>query len=197
MVDQTDFPAADGRGTSGIASADATANAAKPTAQQVFQEHATYAWRALRYCGVAQADLQDACQEVFLVVHRRLPDFENRSSIRTWVYGICLRVAAQYRRRAHRRHEELMPEPPEMAVLPTQSVEIEGQQAKQMLEGVLGALDPPKREVFVLYEIEQLPMEEVAAAVGCPLRTAYSRLEAARKQIIKAWQRAQIRSQHS
>ena len=186
MVDHTDLPAAVG-----------AASAAPPTAQQVFQEHATYAWRALRYCGVAPPDLQDACQEVFLVVHRRLPEFEHRSSMRTWVYGICLRVAAQYRRRAHRRREELMPEPPEMAVLPTQPAEIEGQQVRAQLEHVLDSLDPPKREVFVLYEIEQIPMEEVAAVVGCPLRTAYSRLEAARKQIVKAWQRAQIRSNHT
>ncbi len=179
-----------------IASVSGPASAPRPSAQQVFQEHATYAWRALRYCGVAPADLQDACQEVFLVVHRRLAEFEQRSSMRTWVYGICLRVAAQYRRRAHRRHEELMPEPPETAVLPTQPAEIEEQQARALLETVLASLDPPKREVFVLYEIEQLPMEEVAAVIGCPLRTAYSRLEAARKLILKAWQRAQIRSQH-
>jgi RNA polymerase sigma-70 factor (ECF subfamily) len=172
------------------------ASASRPTAQQVFREHATYAWRALRYCGVAPADLQDACQEVFLVVHRRLPEFEQRSSMRTWVYGICLRVAAQFRRRAHRRHEELMPEPPEMAVLPAQPAEIEGRQTRALLENMLATLDAPKREVFVLFEIEHLPMEEVAVVVGCPLRTAYSRLEAARKQILKAWQRAQIRSQH-
>ena len=188
MVDPTDLPGADAPGSH--------FRSARPTAQQVFEAHATYAWRALRYCGVAQADLQDACQEVFLVVHRRLPEFENRSSMRTWVYGICLRVAAQYRRRAHRRHEELMPEPPETAVLPTQSTDIEGRQAQALLQNVLDALDSAKREVFVLYEIEQLPMEEVALVVGCPLRTAYSRLEAARKQIVKAWQRAQIRSNH-
>jgi RNA polymerase sigma-70 factor (ECF subfamily) len=184
MVDQADFQVTVG------------ANTSKPTAQQVFQEHATYAWRALRYCGVASSDLQDACQEVFLVVHRRLPEFESRSSVRTWVYGICLRVAAQYRRRAHRRREELMSEPPEMAVLPTQSAQIEIQQTRALLQEVLEGLDSVKRDVFVLYEIEQLPMEEVAAVVGCPLRTAYSRLEAARKHILKAWQRAQIRSNH-
>jgi RNA polymerase sigma-70 factor (ECF subfamily) len=184
MVDQTDFQVT--LGTTAI----------KPTAQEIFEQYATYAWRALRYCGVAPSDLQDACQEVFLVVHRRLPEFESRSSLRTWIYGICLRVAAQYRRRAHRRHEELMSEPPETAVLPTQSTEIEGQQARALLEAVLGTLDSSKREVFVLYEIEQLSMEEVAQVVGCPLRTAYSRLEAARKQILKAWQRAQIRSNH-
>jgi RNA polymerase sigma-70 factor (ECF subfamily) len=180
-----------------LVGASGPASSSRPTAQQVFRDHATYAWRALRYCGVAPADLQDACQEVFLVVHRRLPEFEQRSSMRTWVYGICLRVAAQFRRRAHRRHEELMPEPPETAVLPAQPAAIEGQQTRAMLESVLATLDPPKREVFVLYEIEHLPMEEVAVVVGCPLRTAYSRLEAARKQILKAWQRAQIRSQHS
>src|SRR6185503_19366824 len=70
-----------------LASAAGPESAPRPTAQQVFQEHATYAWRALRYCGVAPADLQVACQEVLLVVHRRLPEFEQRSSMRTWVYG--------------------------------------------------------------------------------------------------------------
>src|SRR5262245_16770067 len=81
--------------------------ASKPTAQQVFVDHAKYVWRTLRYCGVAPVDLEDVCQEVFLIVHRKLPEFEGRSSLRTWIYGICLRVARQESRRAHRRRERL------------------------------------------------------------------------------------------
>ena len=68
------------------------------TFQEMFTDHARFVWRVLRYLGVGESDLDDVCQEVFLVVHRRLADFEGRSSTRTWVYGIALRVAADYRK---------------------------------------------------------------------------------------------------
>src|SRR5262245_7483674 len=67
--------------------------------RQIFDEHARYVWRTLRHLGVADADLEDVCQEVFVTVHRKLPEFEGRSKLRTWLYGICLRVASDYRRR--------------------------------------------------------------------------------------------------
>src|SRR5262245_49705869 len=69
------------------------------TVRQIFDEHARYVWRTLRHLGVADADLEDVCQEVFVTVHRKLPEFEGRSKLRTWLYGICLRVASDYRRR--------------------------------------------------------------------------------------------------
>src|SRR4051812_1143348 len=75
------------------------------TVAEVFREHAPFVWRALRRLGVREADVEDACQEVFVVVHRRLADFEGRSSVRTWVYGICVRVASDWRKRAHVRRE--------------------------------------------------------------------------------------------
>jgi RNA polymerase sigma-70 factor (ECF subfamily) len=62
---------------------------------------APFVWRALRHLGVRRADLPDVCQEVFIVVHRRLPDFDTtKSSLSTWIYGICMRTASQYRRRS-------------------------------------------------------------------------------------------------
>ena len=73
--------------------------------RQIFDEHARYVWRTLRHLGVADADLEDVCQEVFVTVHRKLPEFEGRSKLRTWLYGICLRVASDYRRRAYVRRE--------------------------------------------------------------------------------------------
>lgn len=167
---------------------------AAPSAPQVFQEYAAYIWRTLRYCGVHSSDIQDVCQEAFLVIHRRLPEFENRSSLRTWIYGICLRVAAQYRRRAHRRHEDVMGEVPEVAVSPPQVEELEHKQARVHLQRVLDGLAAERRDVFVLYEIQQLPMTEIAEILGCPLRTAYSRLESARKDVLSAWERTPARS---
>src|SRR4051794_34808398 len=78
-----------------------------PEFREVFDTCAPYAWRTLRRLGVGEADVHDVCQEVFVVVHRRLGDFDGTSSLRTWVYGICLRTASQYRRRARHRREEL------------------------------------------------------------------------------------------
>ncbi len=159
----------------------------------MFASTAPYAWRALRGLGVRDADVDDACQEVFLVVHRRLASFDPRSSSRTWVYGICLRVASDYRRRPHRARERSLDEAPEIAAAPVQEEELERRRALAWLDGVLDALDDAKRATFVLFEIEQVPMKEIAAAMGCPLPTAYARLQAARQHVDAAARRKAAR----
>src|SRR6188472_4434348 len=78
---------------------------APPTAdlrefEAAYRAHFAFAWRSLRRLGVPERDLPDATQEVFLVVHKKLPDFDARSRLSTWVYAICLRVASDRRRRA-------------------------------------------------------------------------------------------------
>src|SRR5260221_5531739 len=73
---------------------------------ELFERTAPFVWRMLRRFGVRESDLPDVCQEVFVVVHRRLPDFDRgKASLRTWIYGICLRTASQYRRRAPQLRE--------------------------------------------------------------------------------------------
>jgi RNA polymerase sigma-70 factor (ECF subfamily) len=165
----------------------------RPTVRDIVEEHSAQVWRTLRYLGVASADLHDACQDVFLVIYRKLGEFEHRSSLRTWVYGICVRVASSYRRSARRRHEEVVAEPPELPVLPTQLSEVEDHRTRQRLLAILDKLDSDKREVFVLFEIEDRSMAEIAATVACPLRTVYSRLEAARKEIAREWRQHELR----
>jgi len=152
---------------------------------RVFKELGPFVWRALRRLGVREADVEDACQEVFVVVHRKLAGFEGRSSVRTWVYGIAIRVAADHRRRAYVRRERIT-EPPEQIAEPSQSLELEQAEGRAMLDAALEVLDDDKRAVFVLYEIEELTMAEVASALGCPLQTAYSRLHAARRIVEEA-----------
>jgi RNA polymerase sigma-70 factor (ECF subfamily) len=147
------------------------------------QEHAPYVWRVLRSLGVADADLPDVCQETFIVVHRQLATFEGRSALRTWIYGVALRVASDYRDKAYRRRELPTDELPELVQVAQQQQELERQEAWQLVDELLAGLDESQRRVFVLYEIEQLQMSEVAAIVACPLTTAYSRLHAARKLV--------------
>jgi RNA polymerase sigma-70 factor (ECF subfamily) len=156
----------------------------------VFTESSPFVWRVLGRLGVDRADLGDVCQEVFLVVHRRLADYDGRAPVRSWLYGICVRAAADYRRRAHRHHERLYRHPPEQSAAASQHREVELEQAQARLRQVLDTLDLPKREVFVLYELEELPMSDIARLLGCPLQTAYSRLHAARKVVIEAFRAA-------
>jgi RNA polymerase sigma-70 factor (ECF subfamily) len=138
--------------------------------------------------------VDDVCQEVFITVHRRLPGFEGRSAVRTWVYGICVRAAADYRKRARGRREVGTDAPRELAVEAHQEDAVSIRQARAELHRILDGLDDDKRAVFVLYEIEELAMNEVAAALGCPLQTAYSRLHAARRQVEAAVERLQARA---
>jgi RNA polymerase sigma-70 factor, ECF subfamily len=171
----------------GAAEAPARSKAIPPF-RDVFEAHAPYVWRALRRLGVHDADAKDMCQEVFLVVHRRLAEFDGSSSIKTWVYGITIRVASQYRRRARHRREELAAEVPDAATRPEQETDFRKRELLSRLDATLDRLDEHKRAVFVLYELEELTMNEVARALGCPLQTAYSRLHAARAFVRKAFE---------
>ncbi len=150
---------------------------------EIYREHVRYVWRCLRHLGVRSAELEDVTHDVFLVVGRRLDSFEGRSSLRTWIYGICLRVASDYRDRAVHRREVLGIDLPEEGSPPEQERDVEDERLRSRLGLLLDRLPNEQREVFVLYEIEELEMKEIAEAAGCPLQTAYSRLHAARKAL--------------
>jgi len=150
--------------------------------EAVFRAHVPYVWRVLRRLGVRPADVEDVCQEVFLVVHRRFASFHGGSSMRTWIYGITTRVASEYRRRPYRRHEEPAGEAlQEVPGSADPDAELDRKRALDFLDLALEKLDQDKREVFVLFEVEEMAMVDVAAAVGCPVQTAYARLYAARR----------------
>jgi RNA polymerase sigma-70 factor (ECF subfamily) len=151
--------------------------------EQIFHQHGAYVVRALRYFGVPERELPDVCQEVFVVVHRKLAEFEQRSSIRTWLYRIAQRAASDYRRRAHVRRELVTGEPIDGIQSDERHFDA-ALDARATLIRALGVLDEDKRAVFVLFEIEGLTMKEIAATLRCPLQTAYSRLHAARKLML-------------
>jgi RNA polymerase sigma-70 factor (ECF subfamily) len=146
--------------------------------RRIFDSQAPAVSRTLRYLGVPEADLMDAAQEVFLVVNRRFGEFEGRSTLSTWIRQICLRVAFTYRRRRGRRREDVLADPPESVVDADQQAGLERREQRALLNRLLDSLDDDQRAVVVLYEIELLPMREVAETVGCPLQTAYSRRKA-------------------
>jgi RNA polymerase sigma-70 factor (ECF subfamily) len=163
-----------------------------PSFEEIFDTYGQFVWRILGKLGVFQSDIPDVCQDVFVVVYRRLEDYDGRASLRSWIYGICVRVAADHRRRRAGRREQVEDPLPEPALSSHQEGDLERRRAEAMLSATLAALDEEKRAVFVLFELEEFSMSEVAAAVGCPLQTAYSRLYAARKAVTSAFRRLEL-----
>jgi RNA polymerase sigma-70 factor, ECF subfamily len=160
------------------------AEVAVPSFDEVYATHVAFVWRVLRTFGLSEAQLEDAVQDVFLVVHRRLPEWEGRAAITTWLFAIARRVAASHRRRAGgalgaqgARTEELVEEP---AGDDDTFAAMSRAQAAAMVFSILQQLDEDKRIVFALVELEQLSVPEVARMLDLNLNTAYSRLRLAR-----------------
>jgi RNA polymerase sigma-70 factor, ECF subfamily len=164
--------------------------------QAVYDEHAAFVWRSLRRLGLSGADLDDAYQDAFIVVHRKLESFAGQSP-RAWLFGICLRVAAQHRRRAHRQKEVPQASVPEGLALPTQDEATARSQARALLDVILDELGADQRAVFILYELEGFSMAEVSQSLGCRLQTAYSRLHAARRLVEAGIARRRAREERS
>jgi RNA polymerase sigma-70 factor (ECF subfamily) len=160
-----------------------TAPPERLTFERVYAEGAAFVVRTVRRLGVPKDDVFDAAQQVFLTVHRRLSSFDGSSQLNTWLFGISRRVAADFRDRAHLRREVPTQEMPELSAPPGPPRDIERLEARDTLDRFLEALDEDKRAVFVLYELEEWTMPEVAAAIGCPVQTAYTRYRAGRKLV--------------
>jgi RNA polymerase sigma-70 factor (ECF subfamily) len=163
--------------------------------EAIYREHFAFVWRNVRRLGVHEGLADDAVQDVFLVVHRRLADFEGRSSIRTWLYGILVRVARDYRRSRARQDSKAQAIAVEgTSVSPPTPAELMGRrEAARILDDLLGAVDDEKREIFVLVELEQMSVADVAVALGVNVNTAHARLRAARQQFEAAVARFQAR----
>jgi RNA polymerase sigma-70 factor (ECF subfamily) len=149
-----------------------------PSFDEVYMAHVAFVWRILRTFGVAPANLEDAVQDVFVVVHRRLPEFEGRAAITTWLFAIARRVAGTYRRRAASgKTEELSAE---LVATTDTFADAARAEATATVVSILAGMDDDKRIVFALVELEQMTVPEVAKLLDVNLNTTYSRLRLAR-----------------
>ncbi len=153
--------------------------------------HADFVWLTLQQFGVPPADLDDALQEVFVVVQRKLGSFDGSSALRTWLFGICRRVAAAFRRRAHVRREHLVGVVPEEMADPGLDPEEAAavREADALLRRVLDRMNLDRRVAFVMFEIDGLPCDEIAALTGVAVGTVYARLHDARKEFAEVLRR--------
>ncbi|GAC1394794.1 MAG: hypothetical protein NVSMB47_04420 [Polyangiales bacterium] len=170
---------------------------AAPAFAEVYASSFPFVWRTVRRLGVDPGAVDDVVQEVFLVVHRRLGDFEGRSTLKTWLYGIVRRVVHDHRRARARKPAEPTGDFDAIATdAATPHDDAEKAQAVRVLHALLGELDDDKREVFVLAELEQMSAPEIAEATATNANTVYTRLRAARKEFEAAVARHRARTAH-
>ena len=158
---------------------EARAEAPTPSVAEVYAAHARYVFRCLRSLGVAEGQLDDAVQDVFLVVNDKLAAFDGQAKLRTWLYAIVIRIARRYRaQRARGQHDC----PEEARDERNAEAALLSREALALAQLALSTLGDDKREVFVLAEIEQMSAPEIATVTFTPLNTVYSRLRAARHE---------------
>jgi len=155
--------------------------------RQLFESHLAFVWRNLRRLGVPEPLLEDAAQDVFLVVHRRSETWSpGRSTVETWLFGILLRVARNYRRAQKRRLAHFLPasEPRAVRAVPAAgdgpAESVARHEAIAVFERAVATLDEDRRAIFLLVDVEQLAVPQAALALGININTAYWRLRKAR-----------------
>lgn len=143
---------------------------------QVYDAHCDYVFRCLRSLGVSPSQLEDAVQDVFVVVHQKLASFDGRSALRTWLYAIVIRVARKKRAALARSWAEEV----DSAGSDCTEQKVAAREELALAHRALASLDRDKREVFVLLEVERMSAPEVAEVLSLPVNTVYSRLRLAR-----------------
>jgi len=152
----------------------------------VYDAHVSFVWRNLRRLGVLDRDVEDKCQEVFVVAHRRWTEFADRGhGPRAWIFQIVLRVAADARR--HRRRHPVDPDggtaQERQSIEAPQAAVVARKEALDLLDRALASIEMARRAVLVLHEIEQMTAPEIARTLEIPLNTVYSRLRVARLEL--------------
>ncbi len=188
--------------TMGIGSIEPSSVGARVVAsfERVYDEHFDFVWRSARRLGVREEALDDVAQEIFMIVLRRLHEFEARSSVRTWLFGIALGVVRNHRRTLRRKSPQVVDTGPDADPDALCDAEEKGPhalaanaEAVRVLYALLDALEDEKREVFVLIELEQLTVPEAAEVLGVNTNTVGSRLRAARTEFNAATARHRAR----
>lgn len=167
----------------------------KPTLENVIREHGSFIRTKLRQLGVVPADIEDVEQEVLLGVSRGLAKLDPEVTgqvgrkLRGWLFGICRRQAASYRRSQARRAESLL----DNDVFDSRenghgNPEDQLASAREMafLLKLVACLPRHPRAVFVAYEIEETPIAEIAMTLSIPENTAWNHLRLARGDLVRA-----------
>lgn len=150
--------------------------------RSLLDQHFDFVWRSLRRLGLHEADVDDAAQEVFLVLAQKLDRVEVERE-RSFLIGTALRVASTYRRSSRRRREEAaeaLDQELDLNLNPEELSELK--RARPLLQEILDGMSLEQRTVFILSEIEELAAPAVAELLAVPVGTVHSRLRSARER---------------
>jgi RNA polymerase sigma-70 factor (ECF subfamily) len=172
-------------------------SSAAPDFRAVFDAHVGYVAASLGRLGVRPADVDDVVSEVFVRVHRELGRYDVSRPMKPWLFAFAVRVASDHRRLARHRREVYGDERDVVATTPGPDAQLEAAEARQVVQRALEELDMDKRAVFVLHDLDETPVPEIARALGIAEGTAYSRLRAARAEFTTAVRRAQLTTRKS
>jgi len=160
-----------------------------PDFPTLYRSEFPYVWKTLRRLGAPPQDLEDLAHDLFVVVHRHLSDYDPDRPVRPWLFGIAVRVVADFRRSPRGGREVLGETAEPVDSAPTPHERMESTEARSVLMKALDGLDLDRRAVFVMHELDEIPVPEIASTLDIPLNTAYSRLRLARTDVAAAIQR--------
>jgi RNA polymerase sigma-70 factor (ECF subfamily) len=155
------------------------------TFDTLYRENVGYVLRSLLRLGVQERDVEDVAHDTFLIVARKHSQYDPARPLRPWLFGIAFRVALDHRRSAQQRRERLdVPEKSLGAVDrdPPADFRVEQTEKQRLVLAALETLRLEQRAVFILHDVDEVSVPEIAAAFNIPLNTAYSRLRLARAQ---------------
>jgi RNA polymerase sigma-70 factor, ECF subfamily len=164
--------------------------------RQIYDEHFRFVWRSLARLGVRESDLADVTQEVFVIVHRKLAEFEGRSKMTTWLFAIAMRVARDHRQSAVVRREIATDDAAfgdRADDSPDAATELDRRRRRALLDRILDELPEEHRTVFVLFEIEGMSGLDIAELLDVPTGTVHSRLRLAREAFRRSLARLEAR----
>jgi RNA polymerase sigma-70 factor (ECF subfamily) len=153
--------------------------------EALYRAEAGYVLHSLRRLGVEDRDVEDVAHDTFVIVGRKLAEYDAARPLRPWLFGIAFRVALDYRRSARVRRERLnLPHEAQEVVdgRPSADAHVERADAQRLVLAALETLRLEARAVLILHDIDEVSVPDVATALGIPLNTAYSRLRLARAQ---------------
>lgn len=164
-----------------------------PAFRTIFESEYGYVRNSVVRLGIRQADVPDVVHDVFLLVHKKLPEFDAMRPLRPWLFGIAYRVALGVKRKhgyklEHASEDEVIHRHASEAASPEQSMN--DHQCRDALARAMDQLDDDKRAVFVLHDLDGTAMPVVAETLEVPLNTAYSRLRLAREALRSSLTRA-------
>jgi RNA polymerase sigma-70 factor (ECF subfamily) len=157
------------------------AMSATPSFRAIFEAEFSYVWNVLKRLSVAERDLEDLTQQVFLQVHAQLPSYDSARPLRPWLFSFAYHAASNYRALARHRVELSIVAPDQADSVPGADEQLITRQELELAEHALRRVAVDRRAVLLLHEVEGHSMPEIAETLSIPLNTAYSRLRLARQ----------------